>query len=239
MKLDTAAPGIIQETRKQAPCPDAARNLGALLALAVGLGCVVALVCRLAGLPLISSLVAGAVVAAIPVVLRFDDMTLQIEESTQYSEAPLALPAPPRTVQVEVHNQDARQWAFMDLPGTQEQLAELARGILNGRTWAETEWTGKGRPYTKSEFRDLRATLLERGFLVWRRVDSPTAGVELSVVGRRVFSQLSDPETTEYTRPGQFRVLPPEEEAMRTSAQLRGGRSAEPPRLLGQGRGDD
>lgn len=94
-------------------------------------------------------------------------------------------------VHVEVSDLNERQWRFMDLPGTPEALQELARGVLAGKTLAEAEWTGTGRPYTRNEFRDLRAQLLERGIVTWRNEKHPAQGVELTRPGRAVFEQLA------------------------------------------------
>jgi hypothetical protein len=94
-------------------------------------------------------------------------------------------------VHVEVSDLDQRQWRFMDLPGTPEALQELARGVLAGKTLAEAEWTGTGRPYTRNEFRDLRAQLVDRGIAAWRNPQHPAQGVELTKPGRAVFAEIA------------------------------------------------
>jgi len=97
----------------------------------------------------------------------------------------------PATVRVEVSDLDQRQLRFMELPGTPEALQQLAHGVLTGKTLAEAEWTGKGRPYSRNEFRDMRAQLLERGIVTWRNDEAPSQGVELTRVGRAVFDEIA------------------------------------------------
>lgn len=102
-------------------------------------------------------------------------------------------------VHVEVSDLEQRQWRFMELPGTPEALQELARGVLAGKTLAESEWTGTGRPYTRNEFRDLRAQLIDRGIAEWRNPQHPAQGVELTKPGRAVFAEIA--RTHAHARP--------------------------------------
>lgn len=99
-------------------------------------------------------------------------------------------------IAVEVSRPDAKQMQFLDLPGNAEQLCSLASGVLAGRTLAEDEWTGAGRPYSKSEFRELRGELLERGLLCWRNERAPSQGVELTRVGAAVFRGIVEQTRT-------------------------------------------
>jgi len=57
----------------------------------------------------------------------------------------------------------------MELDVTQEQLIELARGLLDGRPFTEREWTGKGKSFSSGQegsFRRLRSKWLRQGMLV-------------------------------------------------------------------------
>lgn len=104
---------------------------------------------------------------------------------------PAAVDAPP-VVQVELHEPDRGRWAYLELPGTPESLATMARGLLSGRPFSESEWTGARAPYSKAEFRSLRAQLLERGVVAWRDPDAPAQGCQLTAAGRAVFRSLVD-----------------------------------------------
>jgi len=95
-------------------------------------------------------------------------------------------------VQVEVSEPEQGRWRFLDLPGGPEELEQLARGLMLGRSLAEAEWVGAGRPYTRSQFRELRGQLLERGLLVWRNPSAPSQGVELNAAGRAVFGRIAE-----------------------------------------------
>ena len=73
-------------------------------------------------------------------------------------------PVATRPTVVEVHRpQDGAYHIDRHHLGVdQRRLAELARGVLAGRTLGEREWAGSGRAFTVAEFRALRAQLLER-----------------------------------------------------------------------------
>jgi len=56
----------------------------------------------------------------------------------------------------------------MNLDVTQEQLVELAQGLLDGIPFTEREWTGRGRPFSSGQggsFRKLRSDWLKQGLL--------------------------------------------------------------------------
>ena len=76
---------------------------------------------------------------------------------------------------------------FIDLPCDPDQLARLAAGVLDGAPLAESAWTGRGRPFSKSQFIEVRQTLLTRGLAVWRNEDAPSQGIQLTAAGRALF----------------------------------------------------
>jgi len=171
--------------------------VGAVLALSLGSGLVVfvgtALLCWALQMTVrIALATAGISVLAVWIlwVARIDSLFWSTEKVR-----PAALPAYQQTspvVQVEVHQPEKGRWAWLDLPGGPEQLEQLARGLASGRTLSESEWSGRGRLYTRAEFRELRGELLERGLAVWRSPGAPTQGVELSAVGRQVMSRIAE-----------------------------------------------
>jgi hypothetical protein len=102
--------------------------------------------------------------------------------------------APMPALSVEVVDVGRGRMAYVDLPGTAEQLGKLAAGVLSGRPFSESEWCGSGasRPYSQRGFRELRAVLLDRGLCCWRNPDVPTLGVVLTAVGRAVFRGIAE-----------------------------------------------
>lgn len=93
-------------------------------------------------------------------------------------------------VRVEVTS--GRREVYFDLPGTPEALATLARGVLNGRSFAEDSWSGRGAPFSRGEFRQIRDALIERGLAVWRNPQAKAQGVELTAAGKSVFQRLAE-----------------------------------------------
>ena len=127
-------------------------------------------------------------------VLSWDRAWFAVETVSQGVDQVEALPTVdvPRLT-VEVSDVEAGRWRFLDLPGTPEQLQDLAWSVMLGtRSLSEADWTGSGRPYSKAEFRSLRAQMLGRGLLTWRNPAAPSQGVELTTVGRAVFRRLAD-----------------------------------------------
>jgi hypothetical protein len=114
-------------------------------------------------------------------------------------------------VAVEISEPERGRMAYIDLPGSPEALCELARGILAGRPFSESEWCGSGshRPYSRADFRQLRAVMLDRGLCTWRNPESPTQGVVLSAVGRVVFREIANrgTRTPAYVRQDGARML--------------------------------
>jgi hypothetical protein len=99
---------------------------------------------------------------------------------------PVALPP----IQVEVTS--GQKQVYLDLPGKPEALAMLARGVLAGRPMAEDSWSGRAGPFSRSEFRAIRDTLIERGLATWRNPDAKAQGCELTHAGRAMFRRLAE-----------------------------------------------
>ena len=99
----------------------------------------------------------------------------------------LAEPAPYPIENVRVELKQQNQMLFIDLPCEPSQVLELAEGVVNGVSLSENTWCGRGKPFSISQFRGLRAVLLKRKLAVWRNEHSPSQGVELTLPGRAVF----------------------------------------------------
>ena len=110
-----------------------------------------------------------------------------------YIGAPQPLPAPqPQTVRVEVIQDQGQRGDFIDLPYP-DRIPQLAAGLLQGRTFNQTAWTGHGAIFSRSEFDQVRDTLIQRGLAAWKNDNAKAQGVELTAAGRAVMRRLANP----------------------------------------------
>lgn len=97
----------------------------------------------------------------------------------------------PNLVRIEVAEQNGRKLEYYDLPATQQQLSDLANGLLSGRTLTEVAWCGPGRTFTRrAEYVALRDELIRRGLACWNSASSPARGCSLTLAGRNVMKHL-------------------------------------------------
>lgn len=94
-------------------------------------------------------------------------------------------------VRVEIVQDGGRQVDFLNLP-CPEKIPLLAAGLLQGRAFAQSVWTGQGALFTRNEFETIRAELLKRGLVRWRKEGAPGQGVDLTPAGRAVFKRLAE-----------------------------------------------
>ena len=97
----------------------------------------------------------------------------------------------PQPIRVQVSAADGKSSTFATFNLSPHKLAELAGGILTGRPFSESEWSGGGRPFTRAEFRELRAELLKRGLLL-PAGDEARQGFRFSPAGRAVLRHFAD-----------------------------------------------
>lgn len=101
-------------------------------------------------------------------------------------------PALPEKVRVEVIQDEGRRGDFIDLPASAEKLKALANGIVNqNRQFALSLWVGNHGIFSRSEFENLRAVMLERGLARWKNDKSQNQGVELTRQGLAVMRYLA------------------------------------------------
>jgi len=104
----------------------------------------------------------------------------------------------PRPEPIRVELTDGKDWQFIDLPASVDQLTTLARGVLQGQTLSESAWTGGGQPFTRAEFASLRGELIRRGLASWNNPKTPARGVSLTrggLAAMRTFASLTDRPT--------------------------------------------
>ncbi|SRR6266498_2516572 len=85
---------------------------------------------------------------------------------------------------------------MFDLPISEEQLLELARGTLAGIPFAEKKWCGAGLPFSLNEFRWLRAELIKRELLQMANVRDVRQGYVWTEEAMRFFEELRDVSPT-------------------------------------------
>lgn len=72
-------------------------------------------------------------------------------------------PLPP--VKIEVISDNGRQSDFLSLPAEPEQLKQLGQALTAGETFSVHRWTGPGGLFSRSQFDQLKAELVNRGML--------------------------------------------------------------------------
>lgn len=105
---------------------------------------------------------------------------------------PIPAPQLPASVRVELIQDEGRKGDFIDLPAAPAKLKALASGLINQqRQFALTLWTGNGQLFSRSEFEQLRAAMIERGLAKWKKEGNPNQGVDLTPQGMAVMRYLA------------------------------------------------
>ncbi|MCP4428259.1 MAG: hypothetical protein GY803_27540 [Chloroflexi bacterium] len=87
----------------------------------------------------------------------------------------------PVLVRLQVIEDGAIKYANLPIPI--ETLKTMARAIVNGRSFSVSEWTGAGRPLSRSQFETLRTWLLNNDYAEWVDPDNRRSGVTFSPAG--------------------------------------------------------
>ena len=72
-------------------------------------------------------------------------------------------PAPP--VRIEIVSDNGRVSDFLSLPAEPDQLKALGAALTAGDSFTTSRWTGPGGLFTRSQFDQLKAELVNRGIL--------------------------------------------------------------------------
>lgn len=78
------------------------------------------------------------------------------------------------------------QLKYIKLPVPEHKLSALAQGLINGMPFSERQWTGLGKPFSSSEFRDLRNEMSKRGLINPVSFKDPRQGYALTAAGRAI-----------------------------------------------------
>ncbi len=101
------------------------------------------------------------------------------------ADTPSSTTPEPRPVRIELVTNSGATKQFIDLPASQEQLAELAAGVLSGSSFSEASWTPG--LFSRSQFSKLRDELIRRRLVTWNSPNTPARGVALTSQGKAVF----------------------------------------------------
>lgn len=94
-------------------------------------------------------------------------------------------------VRVEVISNEGRQGDYIDLPARENQLRQLADGLISGKQFSQSVWTGNGAPFSRSEFEALRSEFIRRKLARWRKEGAPGQGIELTPPGWAVIRHFA------------------------------------------------
>lgn len=102
-------------------------------------------------------------------------------------------PAQLEPVMIRVELKQSNRLQIIDLPASGDQLRRLAVGVLQGESLAESVWCGAGRPFSRSQFAQLRGELIKRNLAFWLHPDAPSQGWRLNAAGVAILRQITSP----------------------------------------------
>jgi hypothetical protein len=104
---------------------------------------------------------------------------------------PLPPVSAPRSQALRVEIAKDNGLRYLDLPGTDEQLRELADGILQeGVPFRDEDWMGDGKTFSRGEWYALRQVMIERGLADWKNQAAHNQGAELTPEGEAVLDEI-------------------------------------------------
>lgn len=75
---------------------------------------------------------------------------------------------------------------LFDLPASPRQLEQLATGLLIANDgFTQRRWSGRGRPFSRSQFEILTSTMIEKGLAHQVNPEHPQQGYALTVIGKQ------------------------------------------------------
>jgi hypothetical protein len=97
----------------------------------------------------------------------------------------------PETVRLEVKVQRSGggpQHLFAEIPVKRAAFDTWARSVTNGRSLAQSSWTGKRKPFSKPDYEDLLALLAKARVVRWVNPEAHAQGRELTRMGREALT---------------------------------------------------
>ena len=104
------------------------------------------------------------------------------------------------TVHVTISD-GAGHMKLFDLPASTRQLTQIATGLLVASDpFTQRRWTGKGRPFSRTQFESLIATMINKGLAYQVNKEHPQQGYALTRVGIHFLRKyLPSPIASEFT----------------------------------------
>lgn len=130
------------------------------------------------------------VLAWLGMLARWLDLTRPIERLTGVDLDHDGYIGTPDTIRVEVTSQDKRHVTAAEIPYA-SKLADFARGVLSGEPISERQWSGAGKLFSQTEFRQVRDLFMARGWFRWINPESPQQGFEITPGGRAALRALA------------------------------------------------
>jgi hypothetical protein len=115
-----------------------------------------------------------------------------VETYTRHDTEPLTDPHA-ETLRLEVVKDEgdgAAHWLLEDLETDAATLKAWARAVLGGRSLAQSGWTGKGGPFSRSEYDALLAAMIRAGVVRWNNEKAHAQGASLTPMGRATLRRL-------------------------------------------------
>jgi len=93
----------------------------------------------------------------------------------------------------EVQNGHIRQTQMFTLPCDEDELILIAERVRAGIPFSEKEWTGAGKPFSVSRFREIRSEMLKRQMLVPASAKSGKQGYVFTRAGQGLLNYYAPP----------------------------------------------
>ncbi len=105
----------------------------------------------------------------------------------------------PRSIRVQVDTLEANghihQSQMFSLPCDENELEQIAVAYRNGVPFSEKEWTGKGKPFSVSRFREIRTEMLKRGMMAPASAKSERQGFVFTKAGLAILNHYASSPT--------------------------------------------
>jgi len=99
---------------------------------------------------------------------------------------------PTPVVEVWLNSEDGAHQQRVQLPVSDVEMRDLARGILErNRSFSEEEWTGSGKPFSQDKIKQLRDIFIRKGWAFWVNPDEHRTGVQFTEAGRAVLRSFA------------------------------------------------
>lgn len=89
-------------------------------------------------------------------------------------------------INVMTHNDDVTHGSFGKIPTDRRRAVILARGLVQGYPFTESQWTGARQPFTTREFSQIRTAFIVAKWAAWRNENTPQRGAVITSAGMAV-----------------------------------------------------